>query len=53
MPVGLPPGMDPEQAKVVVEFMKNNPEFAMKTVQQMEQLMKNPSKAQSLIQMQV
>lgn len=53
VPVGLPPGMDPEQAKLVVEFMKKNPEFAMQTVQQMEQLMKNPAKAQSLIRMQV
>lgn len=52
VPVGVPPGMDPEQAKLVVEFMKKNPEFAMQTVQSMEQLMKNPAKAQSLIRMQ-
>lgn len=52
VPVGLPPGMDPQQAKMVLEFMKKNPEQAMQTVHQMETLMKNPSKAQSLMRMQ-
>lgn len=50
--MGIPPGMDPAQAKMAVEFLKANPAYAQNTMQQLSKMMQNPQTAEHLLRMQ-
>ena len=53
IPVGLPPGVDPEQAKLAVAYLKQNPFLAKNAVRHAERLAQTPAMARQLQQMQV
>lgn len=52
IPVGLPPGLDPNHGKMALEFLKANPEYAQNTVKQVDRIMQNPAMAQQIFRMQ-
>ena len=49
IPVALPPGVDPEIAKKVIELLKQNPEAAEQSYMQAQKLMQKPGMAQSVL----
>ena len=53
VPVGLPPGMDPEQAKLAVAYLQQNPMLAKNAARRAERLMTSPGMAQQMMHMQV
>lgn len=53
VPVGLPPGVDPEQAKLALEYLKQNPVLAKNAVRHADALARNPGMSAQLAQMQV
>jgi len=52
IPVGLPPGIDPAQAKKAIEFLKANPEYAQHTMKQFSRVLQNPAMAQQMFRTQ-
>lgn len=53
VPVGLPPGVDPEHAKMALEYLKQNPVLAKNAVRHADKLVKSPEMANQFTQMQV
>lgn len=49
VPVALPPGVDPQMAKHVIEYLKQNPEAAQQSYLEAQRILHTPGMAESML----
>ena len=52
VPVALPPGVNPETAKQVIEYLKQNPEAAQQSYLEAQRILHTPGMAESMLKSQ-